>query len=326
MLTTKKLIYSLDDVPSYWVFQHYLDLPEILSGQDVKIRSLWNTNDSVPSMCIYVNKHRKEYYFKDFSTGKYGNKINLIQELFDMTFSDAVSKMIADYNKYIKSGGEIAINVKPAAKWEIDYIHKRSWSKSDAEYWMQYRIGKKTLTKFNVFPIDYYNMIKDDNGTISNLRIEGEAIYGYYNKMNEAYKIYQPYKKRHKFHKIKNYIQGIDQLEYKHRLLVICSSLKDAMCLSNFKFSLDVLAPDSENTIIKPHIILNLLSKYEFIITLFDNDSAGIKAQKKYLDAYKIKGVNLPLSKDLSDSVREHGYDKVRSTLGPIIKKCIHEQ
>tara|TARA_R100001480_G_scaffold59854_2_gene72556 strand:- start:60 stop:1034 length:975 start_codon:yes stop_codon:yes gene_type:complete len=323
MLSTKNIIFSVNDVPSFWAFQYYLNT-EPLTGQDVKIKSIWNLGDSVPSMCIYVNKQKREYYFKDFSTGKYGNKINLVQELFKMNFSDAVTKLIADYNKFIKSGGSIINNVKPAAKWEISYIHKRDWTKSDAQYWMQYRIGKKTLTYFNVFPIEYYDMSKNDNGTISSLKIEGEAIYGYYNKADVCFKIYQPHKSRHKFHKISNYIQGLDQLNYDQRLLVICSSLKDAMCLRALNFSLEVLAPDSENTMIKPHVILNLQSKYEYIITLFDNDKAGLKAMKKYKDAYSIDGVTLPLSKDLSDSVREHGYDKVRKTLGPLIKKCIN--
>ena len=323
MLSTKKIIFTVNDVPSFWAFQYYLNT-EPLTGQDVKIKSIWNLGDSVPSMCIYVNKQKREYYFKDFSTGKYGNKINLVQELFKLNFSDAVTKLIADYNKYIKSGGTINSNVKPAAKWEISYIQKRDWSKADANYWMQYRIGKKTLTYFNVYPIEYYNMTKDDNGTISNLKIEGEAIYGYYNKADECFKIYQPHKTRHKFHKISNYIQGLDQLQYNQRLLVICSSLKDAMCLKGFNYSLEVIAPDSENTMIKPHVILNLQSKYEYIITLFDNDKAGVKAMNKYKEAYGINGVTLPMAKDLSDSIKEYGHQAVHDMLRPLIKQSIN--
>jgi hypothetical protein len=322
MISTKKIIYSYEDVPSYWAFQYYLNL-EPLIGQDVKIKSVWNLGDSIPSMCIYVNKHKKEYYFKDFSTGKYGNKINLVQELFKINFSDAVIKLVKDYNTFIKEGGVISTNVKPAAKWEIDYIDKRNWNLDDAAYWMQYRIGKRTLTEFNVFPIEYYNMIKNDNGTISNLQIKGEAIYGYYNKAGEAYKIYQPHKSKHKFHKIKNYTQGLDQLQYNKSILVICSSLKDAMCLRSFKYSLEVIAPDSENTIIKPHIIHNLLNKYKHIITLFDNDTAGIRAKDKYTSTYKIPGITLPMSKDLSDSYKEHGHIEVDKVLKPLIKNCI---
>ncbi len=319
MLSTKNIIYTVDKVPSYWAFQFYLNT-EVLNGQNIKIKSVWNLSDTIPSMCIYVNKHKREYYFKDFSTGKYGNKINLVQELFKFRFSDAVTKLVKDYNAYIKNGGKIITNLKPTAKWEIDYIQKREWNVNDAQYWLQYRIGKNTLSKFNVYPIDYYNMIKNDNGTFSNLQINGTGIYGYYNKNNEAYKIYQPHNSKHKFHKIKNYTQGLDQLEYKQDLLVICSSLKDAMCLYSFKYNLEVLAPDSENTIIKPHIIHYLQSKYKYIITLFDNDQAGIKAKDKYFAKYNVKGITLQMSKDLSDSVKDHGHIKVNKVLQSLIK------
>ena len=37
MFNTKNLVLEDSDVPSYWVFQYYLDLPEQLTGQDIKI-------------------------------------------------------------------------------------------------------------------------------------------------------------------------------------------------------------------------------------------------------------------------------------------------
>jgi DNA primase len=75
---------------------------------------------------------------------------------------------------------------------------------------------------------------------------------------------------------------------------------------------------------IKPHVILNLQSKYEYIITLFDNDKAGIKAMNKYKNSYGIDGITLPLAKDLSDSIKMHGHNSVHEMLRPLIKKCIN--
>ena len=150
MFSSKNLIYTVDKVPSFWVFNHYLQLDENLNGQDIKIKSLWNQADSVPSMCIYVDRKRREYYYKDFSSGKYGNKINLIQELFNLQYSDAVSKLIEDYNQYLAKGGSntAKTNVKANAKWIVDYIHTREWNNYDAHYWLQYNIGTTILDHF----------------------------------------------------------------------------------------------------------------------------------------------------------------------------------
>ena len=138
------------------------------------------------------------------------------------------------------------------------------------------------------------------------------------------YKIYQPLKKKHKFHKLAPYIQGLDQLEYNQPYLVICSSLKDAMCLMGFGYNIEVIAPDSENTIIKPYLIENLKTKYKSIITLFDNDDAGKKAIEKYRERYGINGTCLSLSKDISDSIREYGFEKTHSELKPLLKQALN--
>jgi len=323
MLNTKNLIVTVEKVPSYWAFQYYLNLIP-LTGQDLKIKSIWS-NEKTPSMCIYVNKKFNEYFYKDFSSGKYGNKINLVQELFSLSYSDAVSKLITDYNQYVKNNGSISIELKPRIKWEIDFIKPRGWTQDDADFWLQFRIGKTSLTKFNIKPLEYYNLIKEEEGTISKLVIEGKRLYGYYTSIDEVYKIYQPTKKKYRFHKIKSHIQGLDQLMFNQPYLVICSSLKDAMCLDGFGYNIEVIAPDSENTIIKPYIIEHLKSKYNKIITLFDNDDPGLRAIKKYQKLYSIFGTSLPLSKDISDSVRDHGFEHVHKHLKPLLKETLNK-
>ena len=98
-------------------------------------------------MCIYVDVKKQCYMFKDFSTGKGGNKINLIQLLFSIGYSDAVEKMIKDYNVFIKSNTvEKTFKVQP--KWEIELVKLRDWNNADANYWLKYRIGKTMLEKY----------------------------------------------------------------------------------------------------------------------------------------------------------------------------------
>lgn len=325
MLNTKNLVANESSVPSYWVFQYYLKLNEHLNGQDIKIKSIWNPLERTASFCIYVNKTKNCYMYKDFSTGKGGNKINLIQDIFNLNYSDAVEKIINDYNKFIAENGAVEINFNPQPKWEIELIKTRSWNQDDANYWLQYLIGSSILSKYNVKPIDYYNLTKSNNETIEKKSIRGKNIYGYYNKHDQIFKIYQPFRDGFKFYKIESYIQGLDQLEYKEPYLVICSSLKDAMCLKGFGYNIEVVAPDSENTLIKPHIIENLKNKYKKIITLFDNDNAGKKAIDVYKKNYNINGCFLPLAKDISDSVKKYGFNKVHASLKPLLKETIHK-
>ena len=82
-----------------------------------------------------------------------------------------------------------------------------------------------------LYPIEYYTMVKEEMNDISKITIQNPMMYGYFDKMGfKIYKIYQPKQKKHKFIKVKSHLQGLDQLTYKKKYLVICASLKDALC------------------------------------------------------------------------------------------------
>lgn len=330
MISTKNLITNICDVPSYWIFQYYLNLPEKLTGQDVKIKSIFNPSEKTPSMCLYVDNaynidgsKTQQYVFKDFSTGKFGNKIHLVMHLFNINFSNAVEKMINDYNKFSKTDAVDDIVFKKQAKWKVDYVDTRSWNTSDANFWMQFNIGSTLLNTFNVKPLNYYNLILEEEDKTDKLKISDPNVYGYFNKNDELYKIYRPYNKKHKFFKVMSYIQGLDQLSINSDFLIICSSLKDAMCLKSIGYNIDVIAPDSENTVIKPYLIENIRMRYKNIITLFDNDDAGLNAVERYKSVHDINGIVSPLCKDISDAVKEHGVGKLHSVLKPLLKNIL---
>jgi len=272
MLSTKNLIIHESQVPSYWVFHYYLNLDRPLTGQTEKIRSIFNPGEKTPSMCIYVDKSVMQYKFKDFSTGKQGSKIDIVMILFNMSYGEAVTKLIDDYNKYVKKN------------------------------------------------IEYYEMEKDTE----RITIKGSYIYGYFNKYDEIYKVYQPYNKNKKFIKVSSYVQGLDQLKYDQPYLVICSSLKDAMCLKSFGYNIEVIAPDSENSIIKPFLIEYLRNRYKKVMTLFDNDEAGTKAIERYKELYGINGCALSLDKDVSDAVKKFGVQRTYEELKPLLKSILN--
>jgi hypothetical protein len=81
MFTTKNLVHDVKDVPITFIFEHFCKLKEKLTGQDVKIKSMFNPNERTPSMCIYLDSKIGVYKFKDFSTGKIGSAMDMVKEL-----------------------------------------------------------------------------------------------------------------------------------------------------------------------------------------------------------------------------------------------------
>jgi DNA primase len=88
---------------------------------------------------------------------------------------------------------------------------------------------------------------------------------------------------------------------------------------------MDVIAPDSENTMLKQDLMEELHSKYSKIIVMFDYDDAGIESMKKYKERYPFIEITvLPMSKDVSDSIRDSGAKAVRDRLVPILAKKLN--
>jgi DNA primase len=106
---------------------------------------------------------------------------------------------------------------------------------------------------------------------------------------------------------------------------VIVSSLKDGMCLKKMYPNIDFLAPDSENTMIKKEYLDSISGNYKNCVILFDNDDAGNRAAVKYCSQFNyLKSLYLPFSKDISDSVKDHGYQKIKEYLDNYYDNIYH--
>ena len=165
---------------------------------------------------------------------------------------------------------------------------------------------------------------EDTNGKQSSITIKGYNIYGYFKDDGTLYKIYQPKVSDKKFIKVKNYIQGSDQLKYDKKYLVITSSLKDLMAFNRLKLTdAESIAPDSENTLIPDNMLNKIVTKYEKVFVLFDNDEAGIRSMEKYKEKYGFDYVILDMEKDLSDSIKKYGITETREVLLPLLKQLL---
>ena len=326
MISTKNLITDLNQIPREWVFEYYLNLKEKLSGQDVKILSIFNARDKVPSMFIYYDTISKSYKYKDFSSGNQGDSIELVKALFNMpTRGHATYKILNDYQIYIKNNTVAVVDIFYHDKYKVVDYEMRHWTNFDQTYWMAYKIGSKMLDRYNVIPLSFFTMSKLGlDGVEISYTFKKSYVYGYFRNDGSLYKIYMPKNTDKKFIKVENYIQGIDQLRYDCKYLLITSSLKDLMAFNKLGISnIEAIAPDSENTMIGEKAIGELKPHYEKIVVLFDNDDPGIKAAQRYKDKYGFNTILLPMEKDLSDSVKVHGIDKVREVLFPLLKQAL---
>lgn len=326
MLSTKSIITSITDVPREWVFEYYLNLTEKLTGQDVKIKSAFNPVDKNPSMYIFLS-NSTVYRYKDFSSGKTGDALDLVQELFKLsTRGETAHKIMQDYGKFILTHDEdySTRDFKKKSKYQVVDFTERAWTNLDEKFWTRFHIGSKLLEFYKVAPLLNYTIKKEEDDQVKEVVIKSNNSYGYFRKDGTLYKIYHPYVKDYKFIKVKDYIQGSDQLTMTVPYLIICSSLKDIMAFTKLGYkNAEAIAPDSENILIPEHMISAYKHKYKGICTLFDNDAPGIESMKKYKNKYDIPQVILEMSKDLSDSIKDYGIIKVKQTLTPLLKQAL---
>ena len=329
MISTKNLITDLEQVPREWVFEYYLNLKEKLTGQDVKMLSAFNAKDKVPSMFIYFDVASGFYKFKDFSSGYQGDCIELVKHLFNLSGrGQATNKILLDYQLFLRNN----TTYTPEAamfhdKYKVVDYEMRHWTNFDQTYWMSFKLGSGMLDRYNVVPLAFFTMSKtEQDGSITSHIFRKSHIYGYFRNDGSLYKIYMPKNIQNKFIKVENYIQGVDQLKYDCKYLIITSSLKDLMAFNKLGISnIEAIAPDSENTMIGEKAIGELKLKYHKIVVLFDNDEPGIKSMAAYKSKHGLDYIRLELEKDLSDAVKVHGVEHVKKVLTKLIKKRIDE-
>lgn len=318
------IVTNIQDVPDKWVFEYYLKLDETLNGQDVKMKSLFNPNDTNPSLYVFFSHEKNTYMFRDFSTGYGGNGLELVKKLFKLENNwVTMQKILQDYTKFIdENGGIIETEIKGQERYKVKDFTIRKWNNLDASFWGQYKISSDLLEKYNVSPLENFTLSKPDN----EFEVKTPRMYGYFRKDGTLYKVYQPGRET-KFFKVASYIQGVDQLTFKKDYVIICSSLKDMLAFLTLGIgNAEVIAPDSENIILPERIIKVLKEKYKKIITFFDNDEAGYRSMIEYKKIYDLDFIHFKYEKDLADCIKVHGVKNTRELLYPVLKNVITKE
>lgn len=301
-----------------WAFEHLLNIPGKLRGQQEMIKSPFS-RDSQHSFSLYVPTGKTEYRFKCFSTGIGGSPADLLVELKKLkgeviSLRDAGRWLAQTFEKSeAASYQEDAHLVNTAGK--ITKIELMPWTKEQLDWWKKFNITKENLEFHNAAAVKSFQMHKIVNGVEKHMVFENNPLtFGYFDKTGQPYKIYRPGTKL-KFIKIFKYVQGYDQLTNAKNLL-ITKSLKDIMSFKSLEIDeWDSISPDSENTLLPAATIEEMKNRYKKILVLFDNDLAGKNAAIKYKEKFDLDNIQPELSKDISDSVFDFGESVVKLKL-----------
>lgn len=305
------------------VFPEITSLPCIISSP---LRE-----DKNPSFSIYLdNTHHIR--FIDFGTKTSGGLIDLLCAYWHCTFKQCLVKLGTLYNCK-----ENTMTIKPKlikafTQREVATLTKvqvivRPWKSYDYEYWASYGITPKWLRYAEIYPISHKIITKKDTPHSKGKEYIFPAdkyAYCYVERKNNKVqlKVYQPYNtKGYKWcSKMDASVIGLWAKIPKYGdKVVICSSLKDALCLS-CNLDIPALCLQGEGYTISQTAITELKRRYKKIFISFDTDAVGkIDAEKLSKETGFINVVpDLGNEKDYSDyfkSLEDKGQFQKLKTL-----------
>lgn len=314
------------------LFEIILKLEEPLSGQSVKISSPFS-DDNTPSFLIfYSDKGLDDYYrFKCFSSGKSGDAIDLFMEFYGKKYQledrqDAYYKILeivnnnAKLEKYVndKSSKPIEKETKEIKEYQI----RKVWTKRQADFWREHGCQKEFIKEYNIKPLNYYEIVIKKGKFQKVLSFAHDLCFGYFTKANELYKIYNPGNKKGKFIKVKDYLQGSEQMKPNKKYCLIMASIKDVGAFKEMGFNqFNCIIPDSENVDLPKDVIEKLKEDHDYVFTMFDNDVAGMKRMNHYWKEYQIPYIHFNIEKDFAQCRFDHGKENTKLFFTKIFKE-----
>ena len=271
--------------------------------------------DSNPSFSIYLNDDG-HVRFKDFGdSNSHGSLLDLLCKKWDCSFHQVFGKILDVMAK--QEGSDVSIKpkqIKTLTRKESSELTKiqvavRPWRDYDYEYWASYGIEKQWLKYAEVYPISHKIVTKKDKetGKTNKYIFPAEKLaYAFVERKegNLSLKIYQPYSENYKW--CSRMDASVISLwtkvpEYGDRI-IICSSLKDALCIS-CQLHIPAIAPQGEGYNISETAIKELKRRYKKVFISYDTDLAGIVDGQKLSEQTGFKNIvpNLGDSKDYSD-------------------------
>lgn len=276
------------------IFSKYSELevlttvfPEI-NRVPCKIRSPFRV-DSNPSFSIYMNDDR-HICFKDHGDKDCrGGLLDLLCKYWNCSFHQVFDRILSLMQDK-KKGNDISIKpkqLKVLTRKETAELTKlqvsvRPWREYDYRYWKSYGIEKQWLKYAEIYPISHKIIYKKDKETGHENKYIFSAdkyAYAYVERKDDvlSLKIYQPFNKKGfkwcmKMNK--SVISLWTKIPEHGKELILCSSVKDALCIS-CNLHIPTIALQGEGYKISNTALRELKRRYNDVYISYDGDDAG---------------------------------------------------
>lgn len=302
--TTTSFIEIRERVTDAELVQYYLGINKVPCFICSPLRQ-----DKRPSFGLYSNDG-KRIFFTDLATKERGGMYDLLSKLWHCSIRETMQRIERDF---MTGKSKVDISVYHSSRSPVITSNNdstlevkiREWKQYDLDYWESYGITLNWLKYAEVYPISHKIITKEGRRYTF-----GADKYAYvfveHKEGKVTLKIYQPFNKegykwanKHD----RSVISLWTKIPEKGNILIICSSLKDALCLMS-NTGIPAIALQGEGYGISDTAVKELKKRYDRIYVLYDNDTAGI------LDSQKLCGetgfINLILpqfneGKDISD-------------------------
>lgn len=308
MISSGKSSFTLDDVlrvaSEAQIVSYYLGILKVPCIINSPLRQ-----DRHPSFGLY-SPNGTEINYIDFSTRDSGTIFTLLKNMWNLDYPEVFKRICQDFSKFnskatVTKSSKCDITSQGSSS-NIDMKCKvREWKDYDLEYWASYGITLPWLKYANVYPISHKIIVKDGKEFVF-----GADKYAYayveFKEGKTTLKIYQPFNKRG-FKWANKHDRSVISLWTKvpktGDKIVVCSSLKDALCLWA-NTSIPAIAIQGEGYGISNTAINELKRRYKEVYILLDNDEAGLRDGEKLSASTGFINLVLPNingAKDVSD-------------------------
>lgn len=286
---------DINSIDEFYLADRYLNVKKIPCVINSPLRK-----DAHPSFSIY-SRDGIHVRYKDFATGDAGGIFDLLQKMWNLSFKEMLNKISENTIQGIvatKTNSKKVSTERSKIECKI-----REWKKHDFEYWNQFGITEVWLKYAEIYPVSHVFVTKPDGERYTFIADKYAYAYVEHKENNTAVKIYQPYNKKQC-----KWLSGFDgsvislwtKIPETGDKVVICSSVKDALCLW-CNLGIPAIAVQGEGYAISNTAKDNLLLRYKNVYILFDNDEAGIKDGIKLSERTGFINLTLPKINNAKD-------------------------
>ena len=270
--------------------------------------------DKKPSFSIYMTNGGHIAWKDHAKQEDNGTLVDLLCKYWNCSFLQALEKLCE--LPALKDSVTIKPKqIKTFTRKEIDdntkiQVTVRPWKDYDYDYWASYGIGRKWLKYAEIYPISHKIIKKKDpdTGKVRQYVFAADKYaYCFVERKDGklSLKIYQPYnKKGFKWcSKMDSSVIALwTKVPESGDRIVICSSVKDALCLS-CNLHIPAIALQGEGYRMSKTAVKELKKRYKKIFICYDTDAPGKADAEKFAEETGFCNVvpDLGKSKDLSD-------------------------